>query len=275
MVGAACGVVALSLWVLGGKLLREPPKSLPDLLGAVVVLMILLSVTAVCSIGVYIMLRAIRFAWMLDGTWLGMRYVLRTAWVDLATAEITTEHHQRSRQQRLVARSPRTGDTIRLTVTGDQGLDGTLPAESLTELADAIIRDRVRSGEQDRAFVIADRLRQLSVDSATNVHVPEPGSHDGEQREPAFGGDVPISPEVHTARFVWMRAFQFAGVLVVLLGGLIGLGYLLGFEGVAVRIAIAIALITVLLWPGAVREARRKQLRQARASGEPTDGAPG
>lgn len=261
-------------WLLIDVLLRDLPDSVTDVLAGLAVAGLFLIATAVCIAGIYVLMGMIRFAWMLNGTWLGMRHVVRTAWVDLATAEIDTGYDKRTGDQRLVARS-RDGVVIRLSVTNDKGVAGTLPADDLVELADAITRGRVRSGEPDRALVIADRLRQLAVDPATDVHVPEPGTQDGtDKRESESADEAPIPAEVHTARYVWMRTAQLAGVLVVLLGALLGLGYLFGFEGLAWRICIAIALFTVLYWPIAVKQARRKQLRQAGSAGEPTEHGP-
>ncbi len=260
---SALGIVDVSL---------ARPFDVWDVLLGLFAVLVFLVAALVCGAGGYVLLRAVRSAWLLDGTWLGERRVTRTVWVDLASAEVDTEYDERSRHQRVVVRSPGDGVVIRHTVSDDHGLLGTLSAEDLVELADAITRNRVRADGEDRALVIADRLRRLAEDPATDVHVPEPGSG-GES--PAASEDVDqqadFSREVRTSRDAWLRGLQGAAVLGPLLGGLVVAGFLFGFARQAVTVAVGIALLAVVKFRRALKDLRREQARRGRAGG-PTAG---
>ncbi|MFG1894222.1 hypothetical protein ACGFIP_09420 [Micromonospora zamorensis] len=127
-----------------------------------------LFVTVGFMLGVYIVgavglaiVAVVPYACWLDGTLLGERLWFRTRWVDLSTADIgSLDDPRRNAVSLLVARSADSGIELRLPVS--QG-GGSLPSEELIALADAVTGTRVRSGADDAAFVIADRLRALAA----------------------------------------------------------------------------------------------------------------
>lgn len=121
---------------------------------------------------VFLLLRTWRTAGWLEGSVLNVRGALKTKSQDLATASISGgsqlqqvgagESRTVHRVQTLVATDPASGRSVTLPLRG-AGL-AILPGDQLMMLANAITNQRVRSGPDDMAFIVADRLRELARD---------------------------------------------------------------------------------------------------------------
>lgn len=175
--GVPSAVVAgMVLWIIFHLMYESVAEGPFDLWGElvphiVVGIVFLLGVYVLGAV-VYLMLGMIRYAGFLDGRMLGERLRFRTRWVGLATAEIDASYDPgRGGVQLLIARVPG-GVEVKLPVS--QGPES-LPAAELTALADAITSGRVPRGEDDRAFLVADQLRQLATDSTSGRSIARIG----------------------------------------------------------------------------------------------------
>lgn len=157
-------VAGMLLWTIA-QLMYETLADEPiDVWGALVPHLV---VAGIFLLGVYvtvafgsIMLGMIRYGGFLDGTSLAERLVLRKRWVDLATADVDASYDPaRGGVQLLVARDRDRQVEVKLPVGQGQQM---IPAAELTALADAITSRRVRTGPDDRAFQVADQLRDAA-----------------------------------------------------------------------------------------------------------------
>jgi hypothetical protein len=94
-------------------------------------------------------------AW-LDGSTLSMRVAFRKTSVDLATADV----HCGLQGKTLIARDPRSGSTLTLTLRGPGSVR--LPSAQLRALAEAISQGQARTTSEDDPLMVADRLRDLA-----------------------------------------------------------------------------------------------------------------
>jgi hypothetical protein len=121
------------------------------------VMFVVLSVAIyVVSAVAYVMLGVATTGARLDGTTLSMRVAFRTTSVDLATADI----HCGLQGKTLIARDPRSGSTLTLTLWGPGSVR--LPSAQLRALAEAISHGQARTTSEDDPLVVADRLRGLA-----------------------------------------------------------------------------------------------------------------
>jgi hypothetical protein len=123
----------------------------------------------VIGVAAYLMLRVLRTGAWLEGSVLHVRGAMRTKKRDLSTAGISggtqwksTEGKGGERVQVLIATDPDSGKALTLRLGGPG--KSMLPAEQLRMLANAITNQRARSGDDDPAFVVADRLRGFARD---------------------------------------------------------------------------------------------------------------
>jgi hypothetical protein len=123
----------------------------------------------VIGVAVYLMLRVLRTGAWLEGSVLHVRGAMRTKRRDLAKARISggtqwrsTEGKGGERVQVIIAADPVSGKTLTLPLKGAGR--SMLPAEELRMLANAITNQRSRSGDDDSAFVVAERLRGFARD---------------------------------------------------------------------------------------------------------------
>jgi hypothetical protein len=123
----------------------------------------------VIGVAVYLMLRVLRTGAWLEGSVLHVRGATRTKRRDLSKAGISggtqwrsTEGKGGERVQVIIATDPETGRVLTLPLKG-RG-QSMLPAEELRMLANAITNQRSRSGNDDPAFVVAERLRGFASD---------------------------------------------------------------------------------------------------------------
>lgn len=144
---------------------QEPVSGATALIGGAGALCALI----VVLIAGYLILRAIRTAAWIEGSVLHVRGALRTKRQDLATATVSGGSRLQSAGDRSVQRvelitatDPATGRSVTLPLRG-AGLS-LLPAEQLRLLANAITNQRVRSGPDDTAFIVAERLRGFADD---------------------------------------------------------------------------------------------------------------
>jgi hypothetical protein len=110
----------------------------------------------VVSAVAYVMLGVVRTGAWLDGTTLSMRVGFRTRSVDLATADV----HRGPQGKTLVARDPRSGSTLTLTLQGPGSVR--LPSAQLRAVAEAISQGQARAISTDDPLVVADQLRDLA-----------------------------------------------------------------------------------------------------------------
>jgi hypothetical protein len=110
----------------------------------------------VVSAVAYVMLGVLRTGAWLDATTLRMRVGFRTTSVDLATADI----HCGPQGETLIARDPRSGSTLTLTLRGPGSVR--LPSTQLRALAEAISHGQARAISEDDPLVVSDRLRDLA-----------------------------------------------------------------------------------------------------------------
>jgi hypothetical protein len=158
------GLILLQSWLIYEALTERPI----DVWGSLVPLV---PISVVALAGVYVigacgcvLVCVVRYAVWLDGTRVGERVLLRTKWVDLVTANVAAAHDpRRGGVSLVVARSPDSGVEVQLPVS--QG-PYHLPSDELIALADAMTETRSRGGPDDRAFVIADQLRQRAASPA-------------------------------------------------------------------------------------------------------------
>jgi len=123
----------------------------------------------VIGVTVYMLLRVLRTGAWLEGSVLHVRGAVRTKRRDLSKARISGGTQRKSiegkgaeRVQVIIATDPETGKVLTLPL---QGRGQTmLPAEQLRMLANAITNQRARSGADDPAFVVAERLRGFAKD---------------------------------------------------------------------------------------------------------------
>jgi hypothetical protein len=123
---------------------------------AVVMFVVLAVPIYVVSAVAYVMLGVLRTGAWLDGTTLSMRVAFRTTSVDLATADI----HRGPQGKTLIARDPRSGSTLTLTLRGPGSVR--LPSAQLRTVAEAISQGQARPTSADDPFVVADQLRELA-----------------------------------------------------------------------------------------------------------------
>jgi hypothetical protein len=123
----------------------------------------------VIGVAVFLMLRVLRTGAWLEGSVLHVRGAMRTRKRDLAKAGISggtqwksTEGKSGDRVQVIIATDPETGKALTLPLRGAGRT--MLPAEQLRMLANAITNQRARGGDDDPAFVVADRLRGFARD---------------------------------------------------------------------------------------------------------------
>jgi len=121
------------------------------------------------AVAVYLMLRVLRTGAWLEGSVLHVRGAVGTKRRDLSKARISggtqwksTEGKAGERVQVIIATDPDSGKALTLPLRGAGR--PILPAEQLRMLANAITNQRARSGEDDPAFVVADRLRGFARD---------------------------------------------------------------------------------------------------------------
>lgn len=138
-----------------GKLVPGPSAEKLDTVGIVGG-----SVGALCALiflffAIYLILRTLRSGAWLSGSVLHVRGAMRTRSQDLATASV-------GGGQALTATDPKSGRKVTLTLKG-RG-EPKLPDEQLMMLANAITNTRVRSGPDDKAFAVAERLREIARD---------------------------------------------------------------------------------------------------------------
>jgi hypothetical protein len=110
---------------------------------AAVVFVVLSVAIYVVSAVAYVMLGVATTGAWLDGTTLSMRVALRTTSVDLATADI----HCGLQGNTLIARDPRSGSTLTLTLRGPGSVR--LPSAQLRAVAEAISQGQARTTSQD------------------------------------------------------------------------------------------------------------------------------
>jgi hypothetical protein len=110
----------------------------------------------VVSAVVYVMLGVLTTGAWLDGSTLSMRVAFRKTSIDLATADI----HCGLQGKTLIARDPRSGSTLTLTLRGPGSVR--LPSAQLRARAEAISQGQARTTSQDDPLVVADRLRDLA-----------------------------------------------------------------------------------------------------------------
>jgi hypothetical protein len=121
------------------------------------VMLVLLSVPIyVVSVVAYAMLGVATTRTWLDGTTLSMRVGFRTTSVDLATADI----HCGSQGKTLIARDPRSGSTLTLTLRGPGSVR--LPSAQLLAVAEAISHGQAPVTSEEDPLVVAERLRELA-----------------------------------------------------------------------------------------------------------------
>lgn len=146
--GVAAGV---AVWLLAASVVGGPVRFWDEVVPALGLSTFAMFVAYLFGFPGYVLLEPLREAWWLDGTSLGYRRLLRTVWVDLATAQVATGWRRAT--YRLVAVS-RTGEvTLPLQDGG-----GTLPPDQVTAVADAILTGR---DADDRATAVAQELRRL------------------------------------------------------------------------------------------------------------------
>lgn len=123
----------------------------------------------VIGVAVYLMLRVLRTGAWLEGSVLHVRGAMRTKKRDLSKAGISggtqwksTEGKGGERVQVIIATDPDSGKALALPLKGPGR--SMLPAEQLRMLANAITNQRARSGDDDPAFVVAERLRGFARD---------------------------------------------------------------------------------------------------------------
>lgn len=160
---AALVWVALRV-ILVPPLLARPIRFWDEVVPAVGVATGVLLIASFFGFLAYLVLESARNAWWLAGTRLGHRRTLRTAWVDLSTADVGTSGPG---EQSLVARAA-SGVTVTLPVR--RYGETLLAADHLIAIAEAITRDRPPAGPHDPAYLLAERLRRLAVEPATVVH---------------------------------------------------------------------------------------------------------
>ncbi|HEX8860372.1 MAG TPA: hypothetical protein VGC06_15030 [Actinomycetes bacterium] len=110
----------------------------------------------VVSAVAYVMLGVLRTGAWLDGTTLSMRVGFRTTSVDLATADI----HCGLQGKTLIARDPRSGSTLTLTLRRPGSVR--LPSAQLHALAEAISQGQTRTTSEEDPLAMAERLRDLA-----------------------------------------------------------------------------------------------------------------
>jgi hypothetical protein len=121
------------------------------------VMFVLLAVPIyVVSAVAYVMLGVATTGAWLDGTTLSMRIAFRKTSVDLATADIHCGLHGKT----LIARDPRSGSALTLTLRGPGSVR--LPSAQLRAVAEAISHGQARTTSEDDPLVVADRLRDLA-----------------------------------------------------------------------------------------------------------------
>jgi hypothetical protein len=113
------------------------------------------AIYVVSAVG-YVMLGVARIGAWLEGTTLRMRVGFRTTSVDLATADI----HCGLQGKTLIARDPRSGTTLTLTLRGPGSVR--LPSAQLRALAEAISQGQAHATSEDDPLVVAERLRDLA-----------------------------------------------------------------------------------------------------------------
>jgi hypothetical protein len=119
---------------------------------------------------VYVVLKVVRSASWLEGSRLYQRGALRTRSANLATAEVgagsamqstgSGESRNTVAVQSLTAREE--GKTVVLPIRRAGAV--VLPSDQLMMLANAITNQRTRQGDDDQAFVVAERLRDFAKD---------------------------------------------------------------------------------------------------------------
>jgi hypothetical protein len=176
------GVAGLLMWFALRFLLIPPLATRPvefwdEVMPAIGLSALPLLIAYPFGVMAFVVLESVRGASWLAGTWLGTRRVMRTVWVDLSTAEIETDRERppsegpgagRPWEQWLVARAPN-GLTVRLQLSRG-GWTSLLPAAQLTAVAEALTRDRPRTGPHEQAYVVAERIRRLVRDPDAEVH---------------------------------------------------------------------------------------------------------
>jgi hypothetical protein len=110
----------------------------------------------VVSAFAYVMLGVVTTGAWLDGTTLSMRVAFRKTSVNLATADI----HRGPQGKTLVARDPRSGSTLTLTLQGPGPVRP--PSAQLRAVAEAISQGQARTISTDDPLVVADQLRDLA-----------------------------------------------------------------------------------------------------------------
>jgi hypothetical protein len=130
---------------------------------AAVMLVVLSVAIYVVSAVAYLMLPVATTGAWLDGTTLSMRVAFRTTSVDLATADI----HCGLQGKTLIARDPRSGSTLTLTLRGPGSVR--LPSAQLRAVAEAISNGQARPTSTDDPLGVADRLRDLARTSSSRV----------------------------------------------------------------------------------------------------------
>jgi hypothetical protein len=127
-------------------------------------------VGAICSllfvaIAVYLMLRVLRAGAWLQGSVLHVRGAIRSRSQDLAKARISggtkVTPGDQGRVQVITASDPASGRSLTLPLRGGGGM---LPGDQLRMLANAMTNQRVRSGDDDQAYLVAERLREFASD---------------------------------------------------------------------------------------------------------------
>ncbi len=123
-----------------------------------------LCAVVVALVAAYLLLRVLRAGAWLEGSMLHVRAALRTQKQDLSTADIEggSRPVNAKRVEVLTATDPKSGRRVTLPLRGG-GLT-LLPSEQLRMLANAITNHRVQSGPEDRAFAVAERLREFAND---------------------------------------------------------------------------------------------------------------
>ena len=123
----------------------------------------------VIGVAVYLMLRVLRTGAWLEGSVLHVRRAMGTKKRDLSRAGISggtqwksTQGKGGERVQVIIATDPDSGKAMTLPLRGAGR--SILPAEQLRMLANAITNQRARSGEDDPAFAVAERLRSFARD---------------------------------------------------------------------------------------------------------------
>jgi hypothetical protein len=123
----------------------------------------------VILVTVYVMLRVLRTGAWLEGSVLHVRGAVATKRRDLSKAGISggtqwksTEGRGGERIQVIIATDPDSGKALTLPLRGSG--KSMLPADQLRMLANAITNQRARSGDDDPAFVVAERLRGFAKD---------------------------------------------------------------------------------------------------------------